>query len=261
VRAEIRNAIAATVTNGLAGVADYAGVRFTARVPKNEITVGGSTDATKQWQGVGYTLTCVTSDPAKAALNGKTVGYIIHGSVAGGPLLSYGGATSRLQLTPLSYKPSASVWNPDNGAGDPVNVVTGNVYHEETDFELPNLGVPLAFARRYDSIHTVSGLAGAPVSWSDRGMGEGWSFTYADRLEFNVDGANTVTWFTDTGMRLVFTSGAAGYANPAGVFGTLTGTATSGFTWRDVDGRITTSARRLPDSARSRRSATASATA
>jgi len=246
VRADIRNAIAATVTTGLSGVADYAGVRFSAVVPRNEITVGGS-DPTKQWKGVGYTLKCVTPDPA-SPLNGVTVGFIIHGSVAGGPLLSYGGATSKLQQTLSSYKPSAPVSNPDNGAGDPVNVVTGNVYHEETDFELPNVGSPLAFRRRYDSVHTESGLAGARAVWSDRGMGEGWSFTYSDRLEPEVDGANTVTWFTDSGTRLVFTKwqvpmlapARGDYVTPAGVFGGLTGSAASGFTWTDFDGNTTT---------------------
>ncbi|MFN9970336.1 MAG: DUF6531 domain-containing protein, partial [Phycisphaerae bacterium] len=118
-------------------------------------------------------------------------------------------------------------------------MATGGVYHEETDVEIPNLGTPLTFRRRYDSIHTVSGLAGTPAAWSDRGMGEGWSFTYSDRLEFNVDGTNTVTWFTDTGARLVFTLGPDGYVNPAGVFGVLAGTAATGFTWKDFDGNTT----------------------
>jgi YD repeat-containing protein/autotransporter-associated beta strand protein len=239
VRPEIRNAIAATVTNGLSGVADYAGVKFTALVPKNEVAVGSGTDTTKQWKGVGYTLKCVTSDPAKAALNGKTVGYIIHGAVGTNPLVSYGGAASRVSAPRPNLKATVAVYNPGLGAGDPVNMATGGVYHEETDVEIPNLGMPLAFRRRYDSIHTVSGLVGSPAAWSDRGMGEGWSFTYSDRIEVGVDGASTVTWFTDTGMRLVFTGSTGGFTNPAGVFGSLTGSAAAGFTWKDFDGNTT----------------------
>ena len=70
-------------------------------------------------------------------------------------------------------------------------------------------------------------------------MGEGWSFSYSDRIEPEVDGTNTVTWFTDTGMRLVFTRSADGFTNPAGIFGSLTGSARTGFTWKDFDGNTT----------------------
>lgn len=70
-------------------------------------------------------------------------------------------------------------------------------------------------------------------------MGEGWSFAYSDRLEVGVDSANTVTWFTDRGLRLVFTYSAGGYKNPAGAFGVLSGSPTTGFTWKDFDGNTT----------------------
>jgi autotransporter-associated beta strand protein len=234
VRDEIRSAIARTVTDGLSGLVDYAGVKFTALVPAREITVGGGSDPSKQWKGVGYTLTCDTSDTR----NGRTVGYIIHGGVDG-VISSSGGAQSRVSTTVVSIPSALSTYNLGLSAGDPVNMATGGVYHEETDFEIPNLGTPIAFRRRYDSIHTVSDLNKPPRPWSDRGMGEGWSFSYSDRIELGVDGANTVTWFTDTGMRLVFTSSANGFTNPAGIFGSLTGSATTGFTWKDFDGNTT----------------------
>jgi RHS repeat-associated protein len=120
-------------------------------------------------------------------------------------------------------------------------VANGDVYHEETDVEIPSLGRPLDFHRRYDSIHTVSGLKGAPAAWSDRGLGEGWSFSYSDRIEIATDGAGTVTWFTADGMRLVFTAGLAGrWTSPSGLFGMLSGSAAAGFTWKDYDGGTTT---------------------
>lgn len=240
VRLEIRNAIANIVRNGLSGVADFAGVTFKALVPRNEIAVGSGTDVSKQWKGVGYTLTCVTSDPAKAHLNGSTVGYIIHGAVGNNPLVSHGGATSRIFLPPPTPQPSFLYSKDEHGQGDPVNVANGNVYHEESDIEFPNLGVNLDFKRRYDSIATASGLPGSRTAWSDRGMGEGWSFAYADRLEFNTDGANTLTWFTGEGLRLVFTVNGNTYTNPSGLYGVLTGQATAGFTWQDFDGNRTT---------------------
>jgi RHS repeat-associated protein len=229
VRSEIVASIASAVKQGLPG---YAGTAFKALVTKNEMTVGsGAGD--RQWKGVGYTLTIAAS--------GSTVGFMIQGSVGTGPVLSYGGATSWIPVLPPVIKPTPLAWGLDKEAGDPVNVANGDVYHEETDVEIPNLGRPLDFRRRYDSIHTVSGLAGGPVAWSDRGMGEGWSFSYSDRIEVATDGAGTVTWFTAEGMRLVFTAGTAGrWTSPSGLFGTLSGSAAAGFTWKDYDGGTTT---------------------
>ncbi len=246
VRPEIRTAIAATVTSGMAGLADYAGVTFKALVPKTEVSVGDTTPE-KQWKGIGYTLTCVTANPADAR-NGRTVGYMINGAVGSGPLVSYGGAVSKYGKPTLVLKPAAAVNDPANYVGDPVNIANGNVYHDETDLEIPNLGVPLAFRRHYDSIHTVSGLAGSPAAWSDRGMGEGWSFSYADRIEQNAD--SSLTWFTDNGLRLDFKPQPWSvrppmiqptyYFNPAGVVGQLTSIPYGGLTWVDADGKTTT---------------------
>jgi RHS repeat-associated protein len=228
-RAEITKSISDAVKQGIPG---YTGTGFTALVPKKEITVGSGV-AAKQWKGVGYTLTI--------AATGSTVGFMIQGSVGTGPVLTYGGATSWIQVLQPVIKPTPLAWGLDKEAGDPVNVANGDVYHEETDVEIPNLGRPLDFHRRYDSIHTVSGRAGAPTAWSDRGLGEGWSFSYSDRIEIATDGAGTVTWFTADGMRLVFTAGAAGrWTSPSGLFGTLSGSAAAGFTWKDYDGGTTT---------------------
>ena len=228
-RAEITKSISDAVKEGIPG---YTGTAFTALVPKKEITVGGGA-IDKQWKGVGYTLTI--------AATGSTVGFMIQGSVGAGPVLSYGGATSWFPVLPPAIKPTPLAWGIDKEAGDPVNVANGNVYHEETDVEIPNLGRPLDFRRRYDAIHTVSGLAGTRAAWSDRGLGEGWSFSYSDRIEIATDGAGTVTWFTADGMRLVFTARTAGsWTSPSGLFGTLSGSAAAGFTWKDYDGGTTT---------------------
>jgi len=223
VRPEIKAKIAEAVNRGLPGVKDYEGVTFKVLVPMTEVSLGGTTQD-EQWKGIGYTLTCVTKD-SKDARNGKTVGYIINGSLNGGPLTSYGGYTSKYSPPISIAKPAAPVNNPSNYLGDPVNIANGNVYSEQTDVEIPNLGVPLAFRRHFDSVNTKSAV-GSPGDWSDRGIGEGWSFTYSDQLKVGTD--NTVTWFTDQGLRLEFTKTATGYTNPTGMFGTLTGAAGTG---------------------------------
>ncbi|MEI6657129.1 MAG: RHS repeat-associated core domain-containing protein [Planctomycetota bacterium] len=232
----IRSKIADIVQKGIPGIDALAGMKYRVRVPKIPITIGSGDT---QWSGVGYTVTSFTSDPTKAHLNGKTNSYIIHGGIGNDLDTLDGGAASNVRVAPTVIKATLPASDPNNYKGDPVNVANGNVYHEETDFEIPNLGTPLAFRRRYDSIHTVSGLSSAPQPWSDRGMGEGWSFSYSDRIEPEADGANTVTWFTDIGMRLVFTRSVNGFTNPAGTFGNLTGSAATGFTWKDYDGNTT----------------------
>ncbi|MEI8318734.1 MAG: DUF6531 domain-containing protein, partial [Planctomycetia bacterium] len=235
VRPEIKAKIAEAVNRGLPGVKDYEGVTFKVLVPMTEVSLGGTTQD-EQWKGIGYTLTCVTKD-SKDARNGKTVGYIINGSLNGGPLTSYGGYTSKYSPPISIAKPAAPVNNPSNYLGDPVNIANGNVYSEQTDVEIPNLGVPLAFRRHFDSVNTKSAV-GSPGDWSDRGMGEGWSFTYSDQLKVAADDT-TVTWFTDQGLRLEFAKTTTGYTSPTGIFGTLTGAAGTGFTWTDVDGKTT----------------------
>ena len=114
-------------------------------------------------------------------------------------------------------------------------MANGDVTHNETDISVPNLGVPLAFNRQYDSYNTVSGLTGAPTPWSDRGLGEGWSFTYSDRLDVTSDGS-VVTWFNDKGVKSTFTKTGGTYTNPDGLFGTLTGSNSAGYTWTDTNG-------------------------
>jgi RHS repeat-associated protein len=234
VRLGIRNSIATAVTTGLAA---YPGAKFKALVPKNEISVGVGA-ASKQWKGVGYTLTIANT--------GETIGFMIHGSVGSGPILAYGGATSWIAVPPPVIRASAVADNPNNYLGDPVNIANGNVYHEETDFEIPNLGNPLAFRRRYDSIHTVSRLGGTAARSMDRGMGKGWSFSYGDWIDVGLDG--TVTWNTGAGLRYEFRPwrspaarpAAGNYIVPEGLFGGLAGSSATGFTWTDWQGNRTT---------------------
>ena len=116
--------------------------------------------------------------------------------------------------------------------------------HDETDISIPNLGVPLAFSRHYDSFNTAGP---GQAAWSDRGMGEGWSFTYSDYIDSasnfpsydpTTDPAGTVIWFNDQGIQLKFKPQVGGgYSNPDGMFGTFSyDGSTTGYTWTDKDG-------------------------
>ena len=70
-------------------------------------------------------------------------------------------------------------------SGDPINTANGDVISDATDFSVPNLGTPLEMSRHYHSINTSA--TGAPTATPDRGMGDGWSFTYSDTLTVNAD--------------------------------------------------------------------------
>src|SRR5258706_1619801 len=92
--------------------------------------------------------------------------------------------------------------------GDPVEVSNGNMHHEEQDFSIPNVGLPIKFERRYDSLSTA-----------DMGMGDGWSYTYGDQL--TVDELGNVTWHTSEGVNYKFNYDSTNYT-ALGLFGKLT---------------------------------------
>ncbi|MCP5013378.1 MAG: hypothetical protein GY942_25670 [Aestuariibacter sp.] len=77
-------------------------------------------------------------------------------------------------------------------AFDPVNMVTGNMYHNETDIGLASRGLPLLFKRTYNSRNPEDG----PLGW-------GWTHSLNQTLEFvdtdNSGKANTIIWTNGTG--------------------------------------------------------------
>ena len=127
---------------------------------------------------------------------------------------------------------------------EPIDPANGDVTHSETDFSIPNLGAPLEMVRSYDSLNTVA----SGTAWSDRGMGDGWSFTDSDELLSTTalgdpadrnDASTELIWFTDGGIELKFTANGSGYNTPAGVFGALThDTADHWYVWTDETGAV-----------------------
>ena len=100
------------------------------------------------------------------------------------------------------------------GTGDPVHISNGNMYRDEIDLQLPNIGLPLEFARHYDSQNE-----------SDRGFGTGWSFTFGDQIELvDLDNDNTideVAWIKASGTSHTFPYDGTNFTTPGELYGTL----------------------------------------
>ena len=104
-------------------------------------------------------------------------------------------ATSKPEIAPhtVNSLKTKGVSNDQNDGGDPVNLITGNMYHMETDFNYPARGLPIVFARTYNSL----GIEDGP-------LGYGWTHSFNHRLRFQ-DGnsadqkTSEVVWIDGTG--------------------------------------------------------------
>ncbi len=67
---------------------------------------------------------------------------------------------------------------------DPVSTVTGNMYHDETDFVIPGKGLPYTFTRTYNSNETTTDGAGS-VNPSFLPLSQGWTHSYNMKLVSN----------------------------------------------------------------------------
>ncbi|WP_020405326.1 DUF6531 domain-containing protein [Hahella ganghwensis] len=99
---------------------------------------------------------------------------------------SSSGATTDTGISNLGPSPHGAV------AGDPVNMVTGNMYHQETDFAVPTRGLPILLQRTYNSNSSVDGP-----------FGRGWTFSYNQTLKFVDTDENgksdSIIWKNGTG--------------------------------------------------------------
>ena len=207
---------------------------YSVTVPTSLISVGGG--GANSWQGVGYFVTDA---------NGIVRANMIDGGWGGVMQAPHGGSTGGYSdYVPTNFLTQDNIYQTYGVTGDPIEVSTGDVLHDETDISIPNLGSPLGMARHYDSINTVA----SGNDWSDRGMGEGWSFTYSDELvpstslgdPLDNDPANTLVWFTDGGVELKFTPNGSGWTTPNGIFGRLTHDAQNPwYLWTDTNGTVT----------------------
>ncbi len=91
--------------------------------------------------------------------------------------------------------------------GDPVNTANGNYAYQRTDVSIPTRGLPLAFARAYNSLAPEAGP-----------LGYGWRHTWQVTAQ---ETASDVRITYGDGRQIRFTPGGGGYIGDPGVFATL----------------------------------------
>jgi RHS repeat-associated protein len=120
-------------------------------------------------------------------------------------------------------------------SGDPVNMVTGNMYHSERDIFIKGRGLPLVFERSYNSRSPVDGP-----------LGFGWTHSFNHYLKFieNTGGFYKVSWTDGTGGEKFFQVPVSGstiptgstFTNPPGVFVEFRRAANGTYTIREKNG-------------------------
>jgi len=171
----------------------------------------------QDWEGVGF-----FGDSDAAMLQAIAGGLPTPTGIADPGFSAGGDATGIPNIVPSIFPPTRQAVQ--QHVGDPINIANGSVTHDEFDISLPGVGIPLQFGRFYDSSND-----------QDKGMGDGWSFSYSDRLDFDsTDGS--VTWLDGSGNRFLFTpDGGGGFVTPESIYGTLTDEG-SAFVWEDKTG-------------------------
>ncbi|GAB4512556.1 MAG: hypothetical protein Tsb0026_16580 [Sulfuricaulis sp.] len=192
-----------------AQITSYVNVGYTVTVPQQTISYQGSGGQT--WTGAVYMAEKVNFG----------IGAIISGGLSGGwaflqpPSYVYSPIIDTGWLTPIvpptTYTAPPSIINSGVGtgitsytttAGDPVNMVTGNMYHTERDISIKGRGgLPIVFERSYNSRDAKDGP-----------LGFGWTHSFNHYLLFkddNVDGnsdsgdtdniTSSVSWIDGTG--------------------------------------------------------------
>ena len=200
--------------------------------------VAESRIAVQQWTGTGY----VIEDPATGA-----AAYLISGGFAGGDetgepleeLQDLLGSEPWLESSPLGELLRMLLGlfggggggdgegGPGTNQSDPINLSTGNMWFTEIDLKVQARGLPIVFARTYNSRSTRPGP-----------LGFGWSFNYGERLDEQGDGS--VLYLEADGSEHLFAiGGTGGYVPPPGKHLELSKDA-SGFRLRTKDGLIST---------------------
>ncbi len=180
-------------------------------VPRTQIAYTDPVDESKAWRGAVYMVENAAAGRYSAIINGALSG--------GFPLTNSTPLTSLYNFTPTApaYQvasaaaPGASTTTPltvttpgrvgsnffATLAGDPVNMLTGNLVHDERDLYLKGRGLPVALQRWYNS--------GDPV---DGPFGFGWthSFNHVVRLYGVEAGAAKVGWLNGSGGESFFST-------------------------------------------------------
>ncbi|MDP2810074.1 MAG: RHS repeat-associated core domain-containing protein [Rhodocyclaceae bacterium] len=198
----------------------------TVTVPRAQIAYTDPVDSSKAWRGAIYMSENAASGAYGALINGALSGgfplinsspvpslYSSNTSAATFQNQSSGGLGQLTALTPGTQGGNSFA----TMAFDPVNMLTGNLTHNETDLSLKGRGLPILFARWYNS--------GEP---QDGPLGFGWTHSFNHQIKlYGVEGgAAKLSWLNGSGGETWFStaSHASGdisrgttLANPAGV--------------------------------------------
>jgi RHS repeat-associated protein len=105
---------------------------------------------------------------------------------------------------------------------DPVECATGNLAEEQTDFQIPGLGIGLNLSRSYSAQAAVA--ATAPGAF-----GYGWTNSFGDKL-LSEEGGSKVKLTQADGATITFTKSGSSWLPPAWSQYSLTGSSGTGYT-------------------------------
>lgn len=178
----------------------------TVTVPRAQIAYPDPVDANKAWRGAVYMSENATSGAYGALINGSiSGGFPMTGSTQVASVfstnpnatsfasLSNGGLGELSTLSPgVQGSNSLAQW-----VGDPVNMLTGNLTHDETDLSIKGRGLPILFARWYNS--------GDP---KDGPLGFGWTHSFNHQVKlYGVEGGLAkVSWVNGSGGEAWFST-------------------------------------------------------
>lgn len=129
------------------------------------------------WDSLGHgEAAAVALDDAGRVLVGGMHSYYI-GHMAAARLHGDPQWSEQLRLESLGTPRAGNT----SSVGDPVNAVTGNAWETVQDLKLPGRGLPLVFARTYNSQDPMSGA-----------LGHGWTHSFTASLSEALDGAVTI---------------------------------------------------------------------
>ena len=118
-----------------------------------------------------------------------------------------------------------------------VNVANGNLLIQETDIDVPERGIDLAFRRTYNSL-SGEDYAQTDGSAQPSAYGPGWTNTFDAHIAANSSGGYSI--FDIDGARYDFTpNGQSGFNPPPGMEGTsLRSDGSCGFQWFKKNGTV-----------------------
>lgn len=208
----------------------------TVTVPRAQIAYPDPVDANKAWRGAIYMSENATSG---------AYGALINGSISGGFPMTGSTSVNSVFTTSSTTATFANLSNGGLGllnalspgvqgsnslaqmAFDPVNMLTGNLTHDETDLSVKGRGLPILFARWYNSGDPKDGPLGfgwthsfnhqvklygiegglAKVSWVNGSGGEAW-FSTASQTSGDITRGVTLT--NSGGVNVQFTRASGG---------------------------------------------------